>query len=36
MIFEDDQGTPEKAKTVISKLVNQDKVVAVLGEVAAR
>jgi branched-chain amino acid transport system substrate-binding protein len=35
MIFEDDQGTPEKAKTVISKLVNQDKVVAVLGEVAS-
>jgi branched-chain amino acid transport system substrate-binding protein len=35
MIFEDDQGTPEKAKTVISKLINQDKVVAVLGEVAS-
>ncbi len=35
MIFEDDQGTPEKAKTVISKLVSQDKVVAVLGEVAS-
>ena len=26
---------PEKAKTVISKLINQDKVVAVLGEVAS-
>jgi branched-chain amino acid transport system substrate-binding protein len=35
MIFEDDQGTPEKAKTVISKLISQDKVVAVLGEVAS-
>ena len=35
MVFEDDQGTPEKAKTVISKLINQDKVVAVLGEVAS-
>ena len=35
MIFEDDQGTPEKAKTVISKLINQDKVIAVLGEVAS-
>jgi branched-chain amino acid transport system substrate-binding protein len=35
MLFEDDQGTPEKAKTVISKLINQDKVVAVLGEVAS-
>ncbi len=35
MIFEDDQGSPEKAKTVISKLINQDKVVAVLGEVAS-
>ncbi len=35
MLFEDDQGSPEKAKTVISKLINQDKVVAVLGEVAS-
>ncbi len=35
MIFEDDQGSPEKAKTVMSKLINQDKVVAVLGEVAS-
>ena len=26
MIFEDDQGRPEKAKTVISKLISQDKV----------
>lgn len=35
MLFEDDQGTPEKAKTVIQKLISQDKVVAVLGEVAS-
>src|SRR5687767_14236294 len=35
MVFEDDQGTPEKAKTVISKLINQDQVAAVLGEVAS-
>jgi branched-chain amino acid transport system substrate-binding protein len=34
-IVEDDQGRPEQAKTVISKLINQDKVVAVLGEVAS-
>ena len=35
MLFEDDQGKPEQAKTVVSKLINQDKVVAVLGEVAS-
>lgn len=35
MIFEDDQGTPALAKTVVSKLINQDKVQAVLGEVAS-
>ncbi len=35
MLFEDDQGTSIQAKTVISKLINQDKVVAVLGEVAS-
>jgi len=35
MIPEDDQGTPEKAKTVISKLISQDKVQAVIGEVAS-
>ena len=35
MVFEDSQGSPEKAKTVISKLINQDKVIAVLGEVAS-
>ena len=35
LIIEDDQGRPEQAKTVVSKLVNQDKVIAVLGEVAS-
>ncbi len=35
LISEDDQGRPEQAKTVVSKLVNQDRVVAVLGEVAS-
>jgi branched-chain amino acid transport system substrate-binding protein len=35
IIVEDDQGEPNKAATVVSKLVNQDKVHAVLGEVAS-
>ena len=35
LVIEDDQGTPEKAKTVISKLISQDKVQAVIGEVAS-
>ncbi len=35
LISEDDQGRPEQAKTVVSKLINTDKVVAVLGEVAS-
>ena len=35
LVVEDDQGKPEQAKTVISKLINQDKVQAVLGEVAS-
>ena len=35
VIVEDDQGEPNKAATVVSKLVNQDKVAAVLGEVAS-
>jgi len=34
-LFEDDQGQPAQAKTVVSKLINQDKVHAVLGEVAS-
>ncbi len=35
LFVEDDQGRPEQAKTVVSKLINQDKVQAVLGEVAS-
>jgi len=35
IIVEDDQGEPNKAATVVSKLVNQDKVHAILGEVAS-
>ena len=35
LVIEDDQGRPEQAKTVVSKLVNQDKVSAVIGEVAS-
>jgi branched-chain amino acid transport system substrate-binding protein len=34
-IIEDDQGQPQQASTVVSKLVNQDKVVAIIGEVAS-
>jgi branched-chain amino acid transport system substrate-binding protein len=32
IVIEDDQGRPEQAKTVVSKLVNQDKVQVLLGE----
>lgn len=35
LVVEDDQGRPEQAKTVVSKLINQDRVQAVLGEVAS-
>ncbi len=35
LVVEDDQGRPEQAKTVVSKLINQDKVQAILGEVAS-
>jgi branched-chain amino acid transport system substrate-binding protein len=35
IISEDDEGRAEKAATVVSKLIDQDKVVAVLGEVAS-
>ena len=35
LVVEDDQGRPEQAKTVVSKLISQDKVQAVLGEVAS-
>ncbi len=35
LITEDDQGKPEEAAAVVKKLINQDKVMAVLGEVAS-
>lgn len=35
LIVEDDQGKPEQAKTVATKLITQDKVHALLGEVAS-
>jgi len=35
LITEDDQGKPEEAAAVVKKLISQDKVIAVLGEVAS-
>ena len=35
VIVEDDQGRPEEAVTVVTKLINSDRVVALLGEVAS-
>lgn len=35
VMVEDDQGRAEEAATVVQKLVNQDRVVAVIGEVAS-
>jgi branched-chain amino acid transport system substrate-binding protein len=35
IIVEDDQSKPEEAATAVTKLINQDKVVAILGEVAS-
>src|SRR5262249_46888418 len=35
VIVEDDQTKPEEAQTVVTKLINKDRVVAVLGEVAS-
>lgn len=35
LVVEDDQGLPAQAATVVTKLINQDKVHAVLGEVAS-
>jgi branched-chain amino acid transport system substrate-binding protein len=35
LTIEDDQGLPAQAATVVTKLINQDKVQAVLGEVAS-
>jgi branched-chain amino acid transport system substrate-binding protein len=35
VIVEDDQGKPEEAQIVVTKLITKDKVVALLGEVAS-
>lgn len=35
VIVEDDQGRPEEAQTVVTKLINKDRVIAVLGEVSS-
>jgi branched-chain amino acid transport system substrate-binding protein len=35
IISEDDEGRPEKAATVVTKLIDQDRVIALLGEVAS-
>ncbi len=35
ILSEDDEGRPEKAATVVTKLIDQDKVVALVGEVAS-
>lgn len=35
MITYDDQGKPSEAATVVQKLINKDKVIAVIGEVAS-
>ncbi len=35
VIVEDDQGRPEEAQTVVTKLITSDQVVAILGEVAS-
>src|SRR4030065_443545 len=35
VIVEDDQGKPEEAAMAVKKLINQDKVIAIIGEVAS-
>jgi branched-chain amino acid transport system substrate-binding protein len=35
LVSEDDQGKPEEAQTVVTKLINKDRVVAILGEIAS-
>jgi branched-chain amino acid transport system substrate-binding protein len=35
VLSEDDEGRPEKAATVVTKLIDQDRVVALVGEVAS-
>jgi branched-chain amino acid transport system substrate-binding protein len=34
-VVEDDQGKPEEAATAVQQLINQDRVIAVIGEVAS-
>ena len=36
MLIEDDQSRPEEASSAVTKLITQDRVVAVIGEVASR
>jgi branched-chain amino acid transport system substrate-binding protein len=36
LLVEDDQSRPEEASNAVTKLITQDKVIAVLGEVASR
>jgi len=36
LLIEDDQSKPEEASNAVTKLISQDRVVAVLGEVASR
>jgi branched-chain amino acid transport system substrate-binding protein len=35
LAVEDDRGTPEETRTVVTKLINNDRVVALIGEVAS-
>ena len=35
LVSEDDQGLPQEAQTVVTKLINKDRVVALLGEIAS-
>jgi branched-chain amino acid transport system substrate-binding protein len=35
LVMEDDQGKPEEAQTVVSRLINRDRVVSVIGENAS-
>ena len=35
VVVEDDQGRPEEAASVVQKLINQDRVIGVIGEVAS-
>jgi branched-chain amino acid transport system substrate-binding protein len=35
ILSEDDEGRPEKAATVVTKLIDQDRVIALVGEVAS-